>query len=358
MSLIQNFPSTHQHWIKAEAAEKTSNIINNSLPSDLIQRLLIILGKLDSKPTSTTSELLEVNKNTTDTWSWAISSSRLYKKETKYADLNDKSEKYLNSLSVKSLIKALDSEPQLHHLNALIKEGLQRTGLSPNASITSLYERLKNTQNNIPDAVFLQKFERALYEYQGINWAPSLLKAIHNKDNPFSNALQSFTFLLFHEYCQHRLGNKDTTELLHKIMSGAPLSHEMIDKIASKNNTSAQASENLYFMPPERDEVVHRRNFLLGEDPKEAIPLFETALRYVGQMIWSDLEDYMSNIPPSISTNKKDLTIKEILESNPTENLVGILFEALENMAIKETVAIDFSKQDTQNTLIQFFISV
>mgnify|MGYP001383364681 CR=1 FL=1 len=111
-------------------------------------------------------------------------------------------------------------------------------------------------------------------------------------------------------------------------------------------------------MPPESDTEVDRRDFLFGEGSKEVLPLFETTIRQAGQIKWSDLEDYISDIPPSINTSKKDPTIKEILESNPSDHVVDILIDALEDKLIKETASIDFSQQDAQNTLIQFFISL
>ena len=111
-------------------------------------------------------------------------------------------------------------------------------------------------------------------------------------------------------------------------------------------------------MPAESYSEVDRRDFLFGEGLKEVLPLFETAIRQAGQIKWSDLEDYISDIPPSINTSKKDPTIKEILVSNPSDHALDILIDALEDKLIEETVSIDFSQQNAQNILIQFFISM
>ena len=141
-------------------------------------------------------------------------------------------------------------------------------------------------------------------------------------------------------------------------MSGAPLSQDSIDKIAGQKKISTLAQKTLGIMPPESDTEVDRRYFLFGEGSKEVLPLFETAIRQAGQIKWSDLEDYISDTPPSLNTSKKDPTIKEILESNPSDHVVDILIDALEDKLIKETASIDFSQQDAQNILIQFFISL
>ena len=341
MSTIQTFSSTHQHWLATETSESIATSTHTKPLTHLIQQHILSPQKKTSNFPSTTQAPLSIEnhnqlENLEEKYNkWVENLEEKYNKwfenlEEKYnkwvenleefinnlniefilgtdlAELVEKAEEYLNDLPLESLVQALDSEPELHHLSTLIKEGLQRTGLSPaSTSITSLLESLENAQMNIPDAVFFQKFERALCDYQGINWAPCLLKALQNQANPYSRILQVGTFIHFQRHCEDALGKKATTEILLKVMSGAPLSQDSIDKIAGQKKISTLAQKTLGIMPPESDTEVDRRYFLFGEGSKEVLPLFETAIRQAGQIKWSDLEDYISDTPPPSIQVKK-----------------------------------------------------